>query len=73
MPAALAQALGGEANIRQAQALHGRLRVELDDPHLADEAALMWAGARSYVLLPGGIGHVLLDQQAIAAMPPLAA
>lgn len=50
---ALIAALGGRANLASVDACTTRLRLELDDPALADEARLKALGARG-VVSPGG-------------------
>ncbi|MBI4350268.1 MAG: PTS glucose transporter subunit IIBC [Elusimicrobia bacterium] len=63
--AGLLAALGGRGNLRSLEACaHTRLRVELLDPKLLDEAALAAAGAYG-VMRPGGdIIHVLVGPAA---------
>jgi PTS system N-acetylglucosamine-specific IIC component len=60
LPAAILTALGGEANIRALQALHGRFRVEVVDAARTDEASLL-AAANGAVSPQPGVYHILHD------------
>jgi PTS system N-acetylglucosamine-specific IIC component len=60
LPAAILAALGGEANIRALQALHGRFRVEVVDAARTDEASLL-AAANGAVSPQPGVYHILHD------------
>ncbi|TFI59046.1 PTS N-acetyl-D-glucosamine transporter [Sphingomonas parva] len=56
----LVGALGGAANILRVDACMTRLRLELADPNLADEAALRALGAKGVVRPGGGALQVVL-------------
>ena len=58
LPPAVLAALGGEANLRRVDALHGRFRVEIADPAKLDEPALV-AASRGVVRPRPDICHVL--------------
>ncbi|APR52197.1 PTS N-acetyl-D-glucosamine transporter [Sphingomonas koreensis] len=60
LPAEILAALGGEANIRALQALHGRFRVEVVDAARTDEASLL-AAANGAVSPQPGVYHILHD------------
>lgn len=58
LPAAVLAALGGEANLRRVDALHGRFRVELADAAQLDEPALV-AATRGIARPRPDICHIL--------------
>ncbi|GAB3486399.1 PTS glucose/sucrose transporter subunit IIB [Nocardiopsis coralliicola] len=61
--AAIVAGLGGAANIVEVEACITRLRTELRDPSLADEAALKAAGAHG-VLSSGSVVQVVVGPEA---------
>jgi PTS system N-acetylglucosamine-specific IIC component len=61
---AMIAALGGRANLLTVDACTTRLRLELADPSLADEARLRALGARGVVLPGGNALQVVLGPQA---------
>ena len=61
--AAIVAGLGGAANIVEVEACITRLRTELHDPSLADEAALKAAGAHG-VLSSGSVVQVVVGPEA---------
>lgn len=70
LPANLVQALGGEGNVRGAVRYGNRLRVELADATVIDEAALTAAGVRAVGTTEGAATHLLFagaDLDRIAA------
>ena len=63
--AGLLAALGGRGNLRHVEACaHTRLRAQLIDPKLLDEAALAAAGAYGVMRHPGEIIHILVGPAA---------
>jgi PTS system N-acetylglucosamine-specific IIC component len=70
LPASLVQALGGEENVRDAMRYGNRLRIELADTAVLDEAALLLVGVRALGATEGGAVHLLFaaaDLDRIAA------
>ena len=59
LPDAIADALGGNDNVRTVRALHGRYRVELNDAARIDEGALAQL-TRGIVRPQPGICHILI-------------
>ena len=70
LPANLVQALGGEGNVRGAARYGNRLRVELADATVIDEAALTAAGVRAVGATEGAAIHLLF---AVADLDRIAA
>lgn len=61
----LASALGGAANLRAAATVAlTRIRVEVADPSLARDDALLRAGARGIMRLNGGVLHLIVGEDA---------
>jgi PTS system N-acetylglucosamine-specific IIC component len=65
-PAAIAQALGGSANIVSVSAAASRLRVALKDPGALDESRLRALGVRALARPAEGIVHLILGPGAEA-------
>ena len=64
LAAAIATAVGGKANIRDAAAGANRLLLALDDIGLIDEATLRRLGARALAKTSGGRVQILMDTDA---------
>lgn len=60
---AIVAGLGGAANIIEIEACITRLRTEVSDPGLVDEAALRAAGAHG-VIRSGGVVQVVVGPEA---------
>ena len=70
---ALLAALGGRANVRAVTAVAGsRVRVELANPEVVDEAAVRASGARGLMRLDDGVIHVLVGPNAAAVADAVA-
>lgn len=64
LPAGLIAAIGGWDVVRSAQAMHGRLRLDLAATDGIDRKALERAGARGYAAIDDHIVHILVPEAA---------